>query len=79
MINPRDKDTPSYQQLANQLRDAIKSGALEPGDELPSLSRIKQETGLAQNTIRRGMKILVDEGLVYTVGGRATYVAEPPD
>lgn len=75
-INPHDGDTPSYRQLADQLREAIQSGVLAPGDMLPSQNRIHQETGLAKGTIQRGIKVLVDEGLAYTVRGRATYVRE---
>jgi len=54
------------------LRERIVSGEIT--SVLPSLTDLTQETGLAPNTIRRAIKILRDEGLVYTVPGRGTFV-----
>jgi len=54
------------------LRERIISGEIT--SVLPSLTDLTQETGLAPNTIRRAIKILRDEGLVYTVPGRGTFV-----
>lgn len=42
--------------------------------KLPSIMDLTEETGLAPNTIRRAIKILVDEGLVETRQGRGTFV-----
>lgn len=64
---------PSYRQLADQLRDRIKSGQIEPDEPLPSITRIRQETGLAVGTIRQGVALLVTEGWAYTVPGRGTF------
>lgn len=54
------------------LRERIAGGEIT--SVLPSLTDLTQETGLAPNTIRRAVKILRDEGLVYTVPGRGTFV-----
>jgi GntR family transcriptional regulator len=62
-----------YVQLADQLRAGIRSGEIV--DLLPSLTSLMEETGLAMGTVRRSIKILRDEGLVYTVPGRGTFVA----
>lgn len=64
---------PSYRQLADQLRAAVESGAIGPGEQLPSLTRIQQETGLSLGTIQQAIRLLVDEGTAYTVRGRGTY------
>ena len=66
---------PSYRQLAGKLRAAIESGEIAPGEPLPSLSYLVQETGLAGNTVRKAIGVLADEGLVVTVQGRGTYAA----
>jgi DNA-binding GntR family transcriptional regulator len=66
---------PSYQQLASQLRDAITSGEIEPREPLPSITQLTGETGLAVGTVRRAIKVLVDEGYAYLVPGRGTYAA----
>ena len=66
---------PSYRQLADQLRQRIVSGEIEPDEQLPSLKQIQDETGLAVKTIRHGVSLLVAEGLVYTVPGRGSFAA----
>ena len=70
---------PSYRQLADQLRARIASGAIEPDAALPSLTYLKQETGLAVGTIRQAITVLVEEGFAYTVPGRGTYATAPPE
>lgn len=59
-------------QLAAQLRSRIESGELT--STLPSIMELTEETGLAVNTVRRAIKLLIDEGVVYTVPGRGTFV-----
>ena len=73
-IDVRSK-TPSYEQLAQRIRDAIRSGEYAADDAIPSLMRLRQETGLAQGTIQHAIAVLVAEGLVYTVAGRGTFVS----
>jgi GntR family transcriptional regulator len=64
---------PSYQQLAAQLRERIASGEIGPDEALPSITYIRQETGLAVGTIRAAIAMLVEQGSAYTVPGRGTY------
>lgn len=70
--------TPSYQQLAGKIRQAIAAGQYAADDKLPSLKRFTQETGLAQGTVQKAIKLLEAEGLIYTVNGRGTFVTGPP-
>jgi GntR family transcriptional regulator len=67
--------TPSYQQLADYLRAAIAEGQYGPRDVIPSLKQLQGETGLALGTVQRAIQLLEDEGLVYTVPGRGTFVS----
>lgn len=69
---------PSYRQLADQLRARIISGQIGPREPLPSLTFMVQETGLALNTVRRAVDVLIEEHLAYTVPGRGTYAAARP-
>lgn len=66
---------PSYQQLAGQLRDAIASGEIRPGEALPSITAMVQETGLAVGTVRHALRVLADEGTITVVPGRGSYAA----
>lgn len=69
-------DVPSYLQLADILRQRIQDGTYAPGDPIPSITDMTGETGLAIGTVRKAIAVLVAEGLVRTVPGRATYVEE---
>ena len=66
--------TPLYTQLANILREMIKSGELQPRVPLPSESYLQQEQGVSRGTVRTAVAILREEGLVVTIGGRGTFV-----
>ena len=66
---------PAYRQLADQLREQITAGRYRPREAIPSLTRLMEETGLAKGTVQQAIKTLVDEGLVYTVSGRGTFVS----
>ena len=67
---------PSYQQLADHIRAAIAAGEYEPREAIPSLKQLVQMTGLAQGTVQHAIKVLEQEGLVYTVSGRGTFVKQ---
>ena len=67
---------PSYRQLATQLRERICAGRIGPREALPSITTMVQETGLAVNTVRHAVQVLIDEGYAYTVPGRGTFAAE---
>jgi len=66
----------TYLQLAAQLRERIASGDID--SQLPSITELTEDTGLAVGTVRRAIKVLVQEGLVRTVPGRGTYVIGRP-
>lgn len=68
---------PAYQQLADQLRQGIASGEYLPRAPIPSLKQLQQTTGLAIGTIQHAIRILEEDGLVYTVSGRGTFVSPP--
>ena len=67
---------PLYTQLADVLREMIKSGELQPRSLLPSESYLQQEQGVSRGTVRTAIGILRDEGLVVTISGRGTFVKE---
>lgn len=61
-----------YVQIANQLRQAIADGKIT--HMLPSLTDIARDAGVALGTAKRGVDLLKEEGLVYGVRGRGTFV-----
>jgi DNA-binding GntR family transcriptional regulator len=69
---------PVYQQIADIIRGRIETGRYPPGTAVPSIERIRQETGCAVMTIRKAHRLLAEEGWVVIVPGKGTYVADRP-
>lgn len=63
-----------YLQLAAVLREQIRSGQMPPRSRVPSLTALAAEYDLADMTVRRALRILIDEGLIETRPGRGTFV-----
>ena len=72
-------DEPLYAQLAGILRSRIRSGELARLDRLPSESYLVQEHEVSRDTVRKAIAVLRDEGLVFTIGQRGTFVGPKPD
>lgn len=70
--------TPIYLQLAAILRDQITREVYKPRQVLPSEAQLVQEHGVARATVRHAIEVLREEGLVYTLPQRGTYVAPRP-
>jgi len=68
---------PVWKQLAAILRRRIRAGTYEPGRMIPSEKQCEQEFGTARGTCRKAVAQLRDEGLIVTVAGRGSYVADP--
>lgn len=72
-INPGAAEAPS-RQIAAQLRGRIASGALPPGERLPSIPALAEGYGVARQTVQRAIDQLRVEGLVLTKPGSGTFV-----
>lgn len=70
-------DTPLYQQIADQIRQQIASGALAPGDPLPTVRGLADELGCNPSTVSRAYTELAREGVIAGRRGAGTHVAEP--
>jgi GntR family transcriptional regulator len=69
---------PVYQQVASILRERITSGDLTRDQALPSESYLVQQYGISRASARHAVAVLRDEGLVYTVPQRGTFVVSAP-
>jgi GntR family transcriptional regulator len=68
---------PIYQQLAQQIREAIARGDLRPDTGLPSVRQQSRELVINPNTVARAYTELEREGLLVSRPGRGIFVAQP--
>ncbi len=66
---------PPYRQIAEILRRRIDSGKYPPDTRIPTESEIIEEFEVARTTARRAVGVLRQDGLIYTVPQRGSYVA----
>lgn len=66
---------PLYVQLHRRIADAIASGRLKPGDNLPPEREMAAMTGLSRVTVRKGVEALVASGQLVQKRGSGTFVA----
>ncbi|MFI6294183.1 GntR family transcriptional regulator [Nonomuraea sp. NPDC050790] len=70
---------PLYRQIAHDLRERITSGQLQPRRPVPPESTIQQQYDVARETVRRAMALLREEGWIYTVPARGSFVSPEDD
>jgi GntR family transcriptional regulator len=75
MIN-RYADRPIYRQLSDLLEARLAEQS-RPGDRLPSEAELSQEYDVNRLTVRRALNELNQRGLIETVHGKGSFVAEP--
>lgn len=74
-----DSSTPLYDQIESQLRHLIVSSVIPAGTHLPSLRALATTLGCSVITTRRAYHELEQQGLIRTLPGRGTIVADVPD
>ena len=70
--------TPPYEQLRRQIADAIGSGVLPAGTQLPTVRQLASDLGIATGTVMRTYAELDTDGLIRSARGAGTTVAEVP-
>ena len=73
-INYRD-GRPIYEQVKADLRRLVVSGALQPGEKLPSVRELAGQLTINPNTIQRAYRELETEGYIVSVPGKGSFVA----
>ena len=66
--------TPPYEQIRLQLAAHVDTGALQPGDRLPTVRRLAEDLGVATNTVARAYRELEQAGVIETRGRGGSFV-----
>ena len=77
-LNYRDQ-RPIYEQVKDGIRKLAYSGVVGPDDKLPSVRELAMKLAINPNTISRAYKELEQEGFIYTVTGKGTFINQEFD
>ena len=77
-LNYRDP-RPIYEQVKDGIRKLAYSGVMEPDEKLPSVRELASKLAINPNTISKAYKELEQEGFLYTITGRGTFINQDFD
>ena len=66
---------PVYLQLIGQVKHAVETGALQPGDQLPTIRRLAEDLVVNPNTVVRAYRELQHEGVIELRQGAGAFVS----
>lgn len=69
--------TPVYSQIMGQVKRAVATAELKPGDQLPTVRQLAADLRINFNTVARAYRLLDEEGVISTQHGRGTYILSP--
>ncbi len=72
-------NVPAYVQIGQQVRQALLTGVLRPGDRLPTVKEVVTELAINPNTVLKAYRELEQEGLVEGRQGVGTFARRRPD
>ena len=67
---------PVYLQVVDQIKSAAASGALQPGEPLPSIRPLAEQLRLNRNTIAKAYAELESQGVIETIAGKGCFVTQ---
>ncbi|MDO3679995.1 GntR family transcriptional regulator [Paenibacillus ehimensis] len=76
IIISNTSDPPIYQQIKDQIKDAIIRGELKEGEMLPSIRALANDLRVSVLTTRRVYDELESEGFITTKAGKGSFVAK---
>jgi len=65
----------TYLQLVQQVKEALRLGTIDVGDQLPTVREVVADLAINPNTVAKAYRDLEREGLVVARQGRGTFVA----
>jgi GntR family transcriptional regulator len=69
-----ESPVPQFEQLIDQVKAAVTSGVLKPGDSLPSIRQLATDLELNSKTVAKAYQLLSRDSIIETKGYRGTWV-----
>ena len=76
LIIRNSTNQPIYDQIYCQIKSQILSGALAPGEALPSIRALAKDLKISVITTKRAYDELEAHGVIYTMAGKGCFVAD---
>jgi GntR family transcriptional regulator len=73
---PAASELPTYVQIADVMREAIRSGQLPAGERVPGENKLMERYSVARGTARQALEALAQEGLITKIPKVGTFVRE---
>ena len=74
---PTPKNAPLYQQIYDEIKDAIEKGVYAPKERIPSELELAEQYDVSRITVRRAVEELCSDGYLVKQQGRGTFVSTP--
>lgn len=71
----KPRKIPLYQEIAHDIVEGIQAGRFQPRRPIPGEAALVKRYGCARETVRRAMALLRQQGWIYTVPQRGSYVS----
>ncbi len=65
---------PVYLQIVDQVKSAAASGAMQPGEPLPSIRPLAEELRVNRNTVAKAYTELESQGVIETIAGKGCFL-----
>ncbi len=69
-----DDPIPLFAQLIGQIKQAVLSHQVEPGDALPSIRQLANDLGVNNKTVAKAYRLLERDSVIQTKGYRGTFI-----
>ncbi len=74
----RNSAEPLYLQIRRAVLQSIREGKLAPHQRVPSERELSEAMGISRMTVRQALQTLINDGYLYTVPGKGTFVGRKP-
>lgn len=70
---------PIYEQLIKRISELIIGGVMKPDERMPTIRELAKSLGINPNTVQKSYQMLEQNGLIYSIPGKGSYVRNLDD